>query len=68
MPSSTCFKCGNQSFELTDLSSTDSKITVQVVQCESCGSIVAALNDLRTSLSEIEKLLKAIEEKLHIEN
>jgi predicted nucleic-acid-binding Zn-ribbon protein len=68
MPSSTCFKCGNQSFELTYLLSTDSKTTVHVVQCEACGSIVGTLDDLNTSLSEIERLLKAIEEKLHIEN
>jgi transcription elongation factor Elf1 len=68
MPSSTCFKCGNQSFELAHLSSIDSKINIHVVQCESCGSIVGTLDDLTTSLSEIERLLKAIEEKLHIEN
>jgi transcription initiation factor IIE alpha subunit len=68
MPSSTCFKCGNQSFELTYLTSIDSKITVQVVQCESCGSVVGALDDFGASLSEIDKTLKAIEEKLRVEN
>ena len=68
MPSSTCFICGNQSFELTYLSSGDSKINVQVVQCESCGSIAAVLGYLRASLAELEKVSKASEEKLHVEN
>lgn len=68
MPSSTCFKCGNQSFELTYLISTDLKTTVRVVQCEFCGSVTGALDDLGANLSEIDKILKAIEEKLQIES
>lgn len=68
MASSTCSKCGYQSFELTYLTSADSKISVQIVQCEFCGAIAGALGDLGTSLSEIENLLKAIEEKLYIES
>jgi hypothetical protein len=67
MPSSTCFKCGNQSFELLSLASIDSETTVQVLQCESCGAVVGALDDLGAGLSQLETKLKAIEGKLHIE-
>jgi predicted nucleic-acid-binding Zn-ribbon protein len=68
MPSSTCFKCGNQSFELTYLTSTDSNTTVRVVQCEYCGAVAGVLDDIATTLSEIDTILKAIEEKLQIES
>jgi uncharacterized Zn finger protein len=64
MPESTCSKCGNQSFELIDLRSTDTKTTIQAVQCESCGTIVGVVEDLSANLTEIERRLKSLEVKL----
>ena len=64
MPASTCPKCGNQSFELTYLTSTDPGAGVRAVQCEACGTIVGVMDDLDSTLAKIETRLAALETKL----
>ena len=59
MARSTCPKCSNHSFELSELSPSGSKFKMYFIQCSSCGAPagVAEYYNTGAKIEEVEKKL-----------
>lgn len=67
MASSTCIKCGNNSFEVVKKTASGSKFEYNFVQCNQCGGVVGVLDcyNIGTLILELaEKYLIPLESKL----
>lgn len=66
MATSSCGKCGSQTFECKDVTPKHSNFVLTFVQCASCGAVVGAMDamNLGAELAEVKNLLQKIQNAL----